>query len=594
MQERKIQKRLLLVVSFLIFCSFAYFFARKTPGIIAGNDNCVCSYDGFGYYMYLPSLIHSGDLNMQSAWAESLQRQNCDGATMYQLVPRDNGNFIAVYQMGQAYLEAPAFFIGHVFAKTFDYKADGFSPPYHIAFLLNALLFIFLGLFYLKKLLRLFFSIPLTIVLLLIVYVGTNYWITAALSYSLQHIYLFAIIAAMAYYFFKAVLSTQFHYKSIVIAAILFGLTTVIRPTHVLLFLFPLIYLWSYFPTKKQLFGVLALFPLSSFLWNLPQIIYWKMIGGNWLITNLHSEEIVLIEPHLWDFLFSFRKGWLLYTPVFLLLIPGFYSLRKTNKSLYRSLITLLIVVVWVISSWETWWYAASFSQRVMVDYYPLLLLPIGFFLQNLTRKKSMMWGVGSFLFIGHSLNVIQSIQFVQGYLHEGRMSKAHYSYIFGQISIPAYDDYRLLIDRSSFIWEERIRKAHYSDQHLQKSVFFQSYKPLDVLQNSDASIATIPYFERLNTDESLFDVELVTTTSDTTQSCLLKLESISKYNCYSWHQIELSQGLRKGKNTIRFRYNLPDIRHQADKVQIYIHNPSSAKVRLSSLKISATSLIRK
>ena len=35
MQESKIQKRLLLVVSFLIFSSFAYYFARKTPGIIA-------------------------------------------------------------------------------------------------------------------------------------------------------------------------------------------------------------------------------------------------------------------------------------------------------------------------------------------------------------------------------------------------------------------------------------------------------------------------------------------------------------------------------------------------------------------------------
>lgn len=594
MQESKIQKRLLLLVSFLIFSSFAYFFARKVPGIIAENDNCVCAYDGFGYYMYLPSLIHSGDLNMQPDWADSLQKNYCDGAIMYQLVPRENGNFIAVYQMGQAFVEAPAFFIGHFFAKTLGYKADGFSPPYHVAFLLNALLFIFLGLFYLKKLLRLFFSIPLSILLVLIVYVGTNYWITAALSYSLQHIYLFALIAAMAYYFFKAVLSTQFHYKSIVIAAILFGLTTVIRPTHVLLFIFPLIYLWSHFPTKKQLIGILALFPLSSFLWNLPQIIYWKMIGGNWLIANLHTEEIVLVDPHLWDFLFSFRKGWLLYTPVFLLLIPGFYSLRKINKSLYRSLLVLTIVAVWVVSSWETWWYAASFSQRVMVDYYPLLLLPIGFFLQSLTRKKSLILCVGSVIFIALSLNVIQSIQFVKGYLHDGRMSKAHYAYIFGQTTIPAYDDYRLLIDRSSFNWEERIRKAHYSDQYLQKSVFFTSNKPLDVLPNSDASIATIPYFERLKTDESLFDVELVTTTSDTTLSCQLKLESVSKFNCYSWNQIELSQGLRKGKNTIKFRYNLPDIRHQADKVQIYIHNPSSARVRLSSLKISATSLIRK
>jgi hypothetical protein len=38
----------------------------------------------------------------------------------------------------------------------------------------------------------------------------------------------------------------------------------------------------------------------------------------------------------------------------------------------------------------------------------------------------------------------------------------------------------------------------------------------------------------------------------------------------------------------------LPDIRHKADKIQIYIHNPSSATVTISRFKISAKSLIRK
>lgn len=594
MQETKIQKRLLLLVSFLIFSSFIYFFARKLPGIIAEKDTCICAYDGFGYYMYLPSLIHSGDFNMQPTWADSLQKKYCNGATMYQLVPRDNGNFIAVYQMGQAFVEAPAFFIGHLFSKTLGYKADGFSKPYHVAFLLNALLFIFLGLFYLRKVLRLFFSIPLTILLLIIVYVGTNYWITATLSYSLQHIYLFALIAAMAYYFFKAVLSTQFHYKSIVITAILFGLTTVIRPTHVLLFIFPLIYLWAYFPIKKQLFGILALFPLSSFLWNLPQIIYWKMIGGDWLITNLHTEEIVLIEPHLRDFLFSFRKGWLLYSPIFLLLIPGFYTLRKINKTLFRSLIVLTIVVVWVVSSWETWWYAASFSQRVMIDYYPLLILPIGFFLRCLNWKNWKTWFFVTFIVAALVLNVIQSIQFFKGYLHEGRMTKAHYTYIFGRITLPNYDDYRLLIDRSSFMWEERVRKANYTDQFLQKTHFFSLSDSFLAVPLKDTLIQKIPFFNKLITDETFLDVTVNCQSTDTTESCLLKLESVSKYNCYSWHQLELSQGLKKGVNKLSLRFNLPDIRHKSDKIQIYVQNQGKATIKISALKITATSLIRK
>lgn len=594
MQETNQSKRLLTGVVFLIFTSFACFFARKIPGIIAEKDKCICAYDGFGYYMYLPSLIHSGDLNMQPAWADSLQKNYCDGAIMYQLVPRENGNFVAVYQMGQAFVEAPAFFIGHFFAKMLGYKADGFSKPYHIAFLCNALLFVFLGLFYLKKLMRLFFSIRLTILLLLIVYVGTNYWITAALSYSLQHIYLFALIAAMGYYFFKAVHSTQLHHKSIVFAAVLFGLTTVIRPTHVLLFIFPLIYLWSYFPTKKQLFRILALFPLSSFLWNLPQIIYWKMIGGNWLISNLHSEEIILIDPNLRDFLFSFRKGWLLYTPIFLLLVPGFYQLRKINTLLFRSLIVLTIVAIWVVSSWETWWYAASFSQRVMIDYYPLLLMPIGFALQKCSWKSWTTWLISFFIGICFVLNIIQSTQVLAGYLHEGRMSKSHYFYIFGRTDIPDYDDYRLLIDRSSFVWEERVRKAHYADQELKRNVFFQLKHPVIITPKKDKLLAKIPYFNLLSTDEALFDVAITCESSDTTQSSLLKLESVSKYNCYSWNQLELSQGLKSGVNKLTYRYNLPDVRHKADKVQIYVQNQGTTTVKITSLKVTATSLIRK
>lgn len=593
MQETNQSKRLLSGVIFLIFISFAYFFARKVPGIIAEKDNCICAYDGFGYYMYLPSLIHTGDLNMQPAWADSLQKKYCGGAIMYQLAPMKNGNYIAVYQMGQAYIEAPAFFIGHIFAKTLGYKADGFSIPYHIAFLCNALLFIFLGLFYLKKLLRLFFSPRLTILLLLICYVGTNYWITAALSYSLQHIYLFAIIAAMAYYFFKGV-GANIQFRFVVISAFLFGLTTVIRPTHVLLFLFPLFYLWSYFPTKKELFRMLILFPISALIWNLPQLIYWKVIGGSWLISNLHSEEIILIEPNISDFLFSFRKGWLLYTPIFILLIPGFYAIRKLNKALFRGVFVLTIISIWVVSSWETWWYAASYSQRVMIDYYPLLLLPIGFALQKSLWKSWSTWLVSIFIGACFVLNIIQSTQVLAGYLHEGRMSKSHYFYIFGRTDIPDYDDYRLLIDRSSFTWEERVRKAKYPDQTLEKHTFFRLVNPIIIPPKKDLLIAKVPYFNKLSTDEALFDVTVNCETSDSTQSALLKLESVSKYNCYSWQQLELSKGLNRGNNKLSLRYNLPDIRHKADKVQIYVQNQGAATVKITSFQVTATSLIRK
>ncbi len=191
------------VTALLLFFSFGYYFSGKLSQVVKNESTCVCAYDGFGYYMYLPHLVQKGNLFMTHEWAQDLQDEYCDGIYAYQLLPAKNGE-IDVYQMGQSYLEAPSFFIGHAFAKIFDYKTDGFSKPYHIAFILNVLLFIGLGLFYCRRFFLLFFSDKLSALLLLICVIGTNYWITATLSYTMQHVYLFALVASFGYYFIKS------------------------------------------------------------------------------------------------------------------------------------------------------------------------------------------------------------------------------------------------------------------------------------------------------------------------------------------------------------------------------------------------------
>jgi hypothetical protein len=297
--KRNIRKTTLLI----IISSFTLTFSGKINEVIKDESTCVCSYDGYGYYIYLTQFFQYRNLNFKQSELQAVQDKYCEGTYAYQLKEVENGNSLDIYHMGQAYLELPAYAAGHVFAKILGYSKDGFSKPYHIAFLLNALLFIFLGLYFLTKILRFFFSDQVSSLLLLIIYFGTNFWATAIHAYQLQHIYLFALVGLLFYSLLK--FKAFGKKKHLVIAALALGLISSVRPTHVLLGILPLLMLRNVYKSRGAYWKSILLFPLAGLLFNLPQLIYWKVLGGSWLILNMHVEEVILVDPHFVDFLFS-------------------------------------------------------------------------------------------------------------------------------------------------------------------------------------------------------------------------------------------------------------------------------------------------
>src|SRR3989338_8107002 len=393
----------------LILFVFILLIGEKIQAVIEGESTCVCSYDGFGYYMYNASLFGEGTLYMQPEWAQELQNEYCDSIAAYQLVKQKYANHLDVYHMGMAYLQLPAYLISDGIARLVGYKSNGFSTPYQLGFLVNALLFIFLGFIYTRKLLRLFFSDRLSALLLFMVFGATNAYITFSHQYDLPHLYLFFLNAGFAYHLFRFLRERET--KQLLFAALLLGITVSIRPTQALLGLLPLFLLWKEYSFTKDFWRRILLFPLMGLLWNIPQMLYWLIVGGELFIFNLHMEDIVLSDPNLLDFLFSYRKGWLLYSPIFLLLIPGFIVLFRKNRPLFWGLFISTIIYTYVMSAWECWWYASSFGSRVMVDIYPLLLIVLGFTIQHLKGLWSKI-GLGAFIGFCLLLNVLQSYQF--------------------------------------------------------------------------------------------------------------------------------------------------------------------------------------
>ncbi len=586
MKIKEFSFKVILFISII----FSINFYNNIEKVVNDSNRCICSYDGFGYYMYNPYLFSRGSLNLNSDWAKEIQNRYCDSTIVYQFHPARNGNELNIYHLGLAIVQLPSYLLGDITASVLHYERDGFSKPYHFFYLLNTLLFIFLGLLYLRKLLKLFFNDKTTGLSILFVYLGTNALVTFGIQYDLTHLYLFALNSIFLFHLF------QFHQrenkKSLILAALFLGLTVCIRPTQALMGIIPLFILLNKYKTAKvQAVKKLLWFPFFGLVWNIPQFYYWYSIGGELLIPNMHTEEIIIIDPNIIDFLFSYKKGWLIYSPIFLILPFGFFQLYKKNRILFWSSSTFIFMYILVMSSWECWWYANSFGSRVMTDIYPLLAIVIGYAIVSTTNFKKRI-GLFSFASLCVGLSLFQSYQSIMYIIHPERMTKEQYWHVFGKTEVS--DAIRLEIDREKTDWIDQLKEYEKCGIDHQNKIIYSFKGPMIALPTEDLTIDKFKLFDKIPNDETCFIVSFSVYTSDSTKSSQLRMETISDFNCYAWDNYEISLGkVQNQYKEYTVKFNLKNIRHKNDKMQIYIDNDNDVEIKIKDFKIRAITLLR-
>ena len=577
----------------LIFIVFTYDFNIKINEVRSGEKACLTAYDGFGYYMYLPFLFNEGSLNITPEWAKEIQGKYCEEAGVYQFVPTSDGRYANIYHIGLSILYLPSYLIGELAARLLDYPSDGFSFPYIIAHILNSLFFIFLGAYFLRKLLLLFFDEKNTALLLLIIYASTNVFITFSRQYDLPHLFLFALNALFLYFLFKGD-KRNIDKRDLRNAAIVLGLSVAIRPTQALFGLIPFIILLNHYGFTKAFWKRISVFFIWGFIWALPQIIYSITVAGKLYLLNLHSEVIAFSDPHFFDFLFSFKKGWLVYSPVFLLIPFAFVSIYKKDRLLFKSFLAFVVINIYVLSSWENWWYATSFGSRVMVDSYPLLAIVLGFLFVSLNPVINKIL-VGLYILLTTGLSILQTYQYRKGYIDFSRMTKQHYFYVFGKTSIPEYHRNYLEMDRGDIHWIENAKKLNYSGYDFEDVLLFESKVPVISSNVDEVPITKIKINELLPSDESLIKIRVRSKTSNSETKCRLWFQMESRYNNYSWNALEIS--FQKTENEViesTMEFNLVHVRHSNDKMRVYIEAFKDGKVEIEELTVEAISLRRK
>ncbi len=447
------------------------------------------SWDVTGYYWYLPSIFIYKDLKQQK-FGDDIIAKYRPTSWFAQSYIHPSGNRVMKYSCGQAVMYLPFFWVAHLYALNSDkYPADGFSVPYQLAISIGSWLIAFLGFFFLRKvLLRYFLDAYVALTLILLV-LTTNYLNYSAIDGAMTHNWVFTLYAFLLWN------TIRFYEKPGLFRAVLIGgvigLAALTRPTEIIGLLIPLF--WGVeFPLKqgiKQRFFYikrhwkyyLAAMIVGGLIGSI-QLIYWKYVTGSWLVYSYQDEGFSWLSPHIWKGLFSYKSGWLKYTPVMVFALAGFWVLKREKKSVFLSTITFTVLFIYIAFAWDIWWYGGSLSQRTMVQAYPVLAIPLTAFLQFIFRRgKSFGVTLGLLFVFFIYYNLWMTHQAHRGgHFYTDQMTKAYFWKIFGRFDIPE-DACKLMDTDEEFTGERKhIKVLLENDFESEQDTLFCDLPPIN------------------------------------------------------------------------------------------------------------------
>ena len=171
---------------------------------------------------------------------------------------------------------------------------------------------------------------------------------------------------------------------------------TLIRPTEIIAVIIPL--LWAVPLNKngfsdrlKQIANYYQHFLTAALLAAMIlfiQPLYWKLAGDQFVIYSYQDQGFSWLKPHVYKVLFSYRKGWLVYTPLMSIALIGFIPLWKKYKMLISACLFFFLVNFYIVSAWDIWWYGGSFGQRALVQSYAIMAFPMAAGIKHLLERK--------------------------------------------------------------------------------------------------------------------------------------------------------------------------------------------------------------
>lgn len=383
-ETKIVNTTIIIIVLILAAQNFEHHRFNKESGVI--------EWDIKSYYAYLPATFIYGDLSFQFV------KDNPEkfGDKIWP-IETPTGKLAIVTSIGMSILYLPFFLLAHAIALIVpSLEPDGYTWSYRFLLTFSALFYVWLGMIFLVRILRNWFQEKVIAFTLIAIVLGTNLYYYTTYEAPMTHSYNFALITLFIW------LTIRFyrnpHYRTIIFAGILAGFITLIRPTNIIVLIVFLLWdikSWQAFTDRIQFFlkrwSWVILMALVFILVWVPQFAYWYYVSGK-IFYFSYGEiggKFFWHNPQIFNILFSYKKGWLVYTPLMLIALGGIFYLPKRIPGLILAVLTFVVLNIYIQSSWWSWWFGGGFGLRAFVDSYGLLAIPFAGVAEIAFKQKS-------------------------------------------------------------------------------------------------------------------------------------------------------------------------------------------------------------
>lgn len=571
---------------------FIFIFLSSLWHFIGQDEINVISWDVYGYYLYLPSIFKYQDISTFDFVFNHIKDYPIAGE-VYQVYPIRDGVFAPIYTIGMAFIYLPFFLIAHLIAWIGPYPTDTLSLPYQWSIIICSWVNVYLALYFSEKLLnKLALKKWLGLLTLTIIFLGTNLFHYLAYEPGMPHAYLFSLYAILIYY--TVLWHQQPSIKKTIVIGVIISLLSLCRPSEVISLLIPVLYgvynketLIKKLQLLRQYWKHIICLAIIAFLFALPQVLYWKLGHGDWIFNGYRDHHFDYLSPHFYEGFFSYRKGWLIYTPIMLLSLVGMFFIPKESQ-LRSSIWFFFLLNIYIVFSWHIWWYASSFGCRAIIQSYAVLMIPLAFVINKLWSVKMARVLIILFAFSAIILNQFQDWQYRQGILLQDEMTRTYYKASFGKVKQ----------DRS-------LRKYVDSDE---KYFGTKRFKPFIQLENLDTFSSGHQTILPEGFSNKIL-IEINKENIDTLKGQWLSINALlsyqgnafNKYNaarlvCASnsngesvkWTGVRFQRFITEGETQwVNFDYKVPDQLTEGDNVECYIWNNGKDTIYLKEMVIN-------
>lgn len=418
------QRKLSLIILWLIFSGVTIYNLQNQDW---NKPIRLIKDDVQDYYIYASAIVVYKDFDLERVYEQLPAEVR---SNFWLIKNQEHNRYYPKMTMGVAALYAPFTVLAHyVLVPLMDFPADGYSPPYKIGLLISALCFFLFGLWQLRKILLKYFSENTTALTLIVIAFGTNITWYISSEATMSHVYSFALVT-----FFYRMLERWLEKPGIgltLLNGLIFGLIVLIRPTNIMFVV--LFFVGGNFVERikflfKNYWKLLIMILVFLIVWA-PQLLFWKWVSGDWFLYTYGDEGFFWNNPQIISSLFSYRKGWLVYTPLMVLLFAGLPFLWLKYRGIFWQVIMVLVLAIYINSSWWCWWFGGSFGNRAYIDAYAIYAIAIAAVFQVVDSYKKWLLSAAGVLVIAAfvCLNLFQTWQYRMGMIHYFSETRATY-----------------------------------------------------------------------------------------------------------------------------------------------------------------------